>query len=113
MKDNKQLPTYPVEHIEAEVIVLQTPNITRLRARSRFQQFIDNVALAIITGTVSEQTVFETTTPPVFEAIQAALTRFDELDNLYSSRSTLEGEVNEYLNPEHFSFRKTPNGYTN
>lgn len=109
MKDHTTPPTYPVEHIEAEVIVLETPHIAR--ARSRFTQFIDNVALAIITGSIQEETVYKRTTPPVFEAIQAAMTRFDELDNLYSSRSTLEG-VNEYLQPDSFTFRNTPHGYT-
>lgn len=110
MTTNTKLPTYPVEFIEAEVIVLETPRI--IRDRTRFQQFIDNIALAIVTGSIAEQTVQHRTTPAVFDAVLAAITSFDELDELYRSRSTLEGGINEYLNPEHFSFRKTPNGYT-
>lgn len=111
MSTETKLPTYPVEFIEAEVIVLETPRVRPAIQRSRFTQFIDNVALAIITGSISEEAVFQRTTPPVFEAIQAAMTRFDELNKLYSSHSTLEG-VNEFLEPEKFTFRNTPHGYT-
>lgn len=108
--NNTTPPTYPVEHIEAEVIILETPHIQR--ARGRFQQFIDNIALAIVSGSIREETVFDRTTPAVFEAVQVALARFDELNELYSTRSTLEG-VNEYLDSEKFHFRKNPNGFTN
>ena len=111
MKNNTTPPTYPVEILEAEVITLNTLPLPRI-ARSRFQQFIDNVALAIITGSITEESVYQRTTQPVFNTIKVAMTRFDEMDALYSSRSTLEG-VNEYLEPENFSFRTRPNGYTN
>lgn len=112
MTNNTKLPTYPVEIIYPEEIVIETPRL-RLQHRTRFQQFIDNVALAIITGSITEEAVYQQTTQPVFDAIQLSLTRFDEMNELYSSRSTLEGELNEYLDKESFSFRNTPSGYAN
>ncbi len=105
----KTLPTYEVESLELEQITVRTPHLI---VRSRFRQFINNVALAIVTGTVTEETVFNQTTPEVFEAILQALTRFDEIDTLYKSRSTLGGDVNEYLNRNDFTFRNKPNGFT-
>ena len=110
MNNKTTPPTYPVEYIEAEVITLDTLPLPRI-TRSRFQQFIDNVALAIITGSISEETVYRRTTPAVFQAIRTALARFDEMNDMYSSRSTLGG-VNEYLDKDSFNFSNKPNGYT-
>lgn len=96
-----------------EVIVLEsTPRITpSTRSASRFKQFVDNVALAIVNGDVSEQTVNEQTTNAVFDAVMVAKERFEQMSELYASRSSLGG-VNEYLSPEQFTFSSKINNAT-
>ena len=106
--------SYTVEELQFdEVITLEsTPRVaTSTRSASRFKQFVDNVALAIVNGDVSEQTVQEQTTNAVFDAVMVAKDRFEQMSDLYASRSSLGG-VDEYLNPEHFTFSTKANNAT-
>lgn len=106
--------SYKVEELQFdEVIELKsTPRPAPARRDlSRFRQFVDNVALAIITGDIEEATVREETTDAVFDAVMVAMERFDSMSDLYSSRSSLGG-VNEFLSPETFTFTGSYNQTT-
>lgn len=99
--------SYKVEYLEfdEEIVLESAPKpAPRVRDRNRFREFVNNVALAIVKGEVTEETVRQQTTKSVFEAIQIAVARFDELQELYKSESTANGNVNEFLDPEFFTF---------
>ena len=106
--------SYEVEELQfdEEIVLESTPRPAPSRRDvSRFRQFVDNVALAIINGDVDEQTVREQTTDAVFDAVMVATERFESISHMYSSRSSLGG-VNEYLNPEFFTFSNTTSNPT-
>lgn len=106
--------SYTVEELQfdEEITLESTPRVApTTRSATYYKQFIDNVALAIVNGDVSEQTVQEQTTNAVFDAVMVAKERFESMSDLYSSRSSLGG-VNEYLNPEHFTFSTKINNTT-
>ena len=106
--------SYKVVHLPFDEIITLESTPRPLPARrdvTRFRQFVDNVALAIITGDIEEATVREETTDAVYDEVLVAMQRFDSMSELYSSRSSLGG-VNEYLNPEFFTFSGTFNNTT-
>ena len=105
--------TYVVEELEVEEITL-LPVIQPIRIKprnksiSRLRQFTDNVALAVLRGDIDEYDVRNNVSDVMYTAIQIAMDRFQELNDLWLAKSPLHG-VTEFLDPEVFSFSSTIN----